>query len=170
MRARPDGGAVVNPGAVSDRHPSLVRICAHLDAMIAAQAAAGCGDPPQSGGVMWAAPAFGWALAAIDVGRKDRAADGTRLLLPVRLTWDTPVVFVPTGGEVAHLTWSTCAMGHQASGRTEVRVRENLPEPVVEYDDWGIPTRVLRSPTSVGRCGRSSMRWPRRAVRPGGRC
>lgn len=53
---------------------------------------------------MYALPLWAWTHAEADLGRKDRAADGARLLMPARLDWDIPSIGMITDATTATYT------------------------------------------------------------------
>lgn len=81
------------------RHPSLDGLCGLLDRMIVGRAARTVRDNLPAGRLAWVVVArtFDWLPAAIDVGRKDRAGDGGRYLMPHRLDWPGGPVAVGHG-------------------------------------------------------------------------
>lgn len=127
------------------RHPSLSALCDKLHAIIVGQRAeellANPESIPRSAGV-WVAPSWVWLYSRVNVGRKERAADGTRLRLPVRVGWsDGPLQFVSP--DAAHeAPWSAAGLGHANVGTLEVASSATILEPVVVDEPTGMPSEV----------------------------
>lgn len=115
--------AEATDGALSTkRHPTLVRVCAWLEAIIHGREADRLlNDPTALSGATGIAllPAWQWAEPLIEVGRKDRAYDGSSLLLPVRNTWtDGPVALL--SGESLTASYRFAGLGHTGAGQARI--------------------------------------------------
>lgn len=121
----------------TDRHGTLVGLCAKLHAIIVGRAAAELLDDTDSlpeHGAVFVAPSWSWLFSRINVGRKDRAADGSRLRLPVRVEWSTSPVSVLGVGRRKRHNWVSTGLGHTGSGSVLVGVSETVCDDRVELD------------------------------------
>ena len=141
----PAGAPGAQGGAPGDRHGPLITLCARLHAILAGRAAeALLADPagvPEECGV-WIAPSWLWTFSRIDVGRKGRAPDGTRLRLPVRLEWSSGAVTLVEPGDPLEQGWTATGLGHTGSGVIRVEATHRLAQDVVEENEAGLPTVV----------------------------
>lgn len=142
--------APVDPSAIAlgptgDRHGPLVALCTRLHAILAGRAAeALLAEPttvPEECGV-WSAPSWLWTFSRIDVGRKGRAADGTRLRLPVRLEWSAGAVALVEPDRPIDLGWTAAGLGHTGSGVLRVEAMRGPSRDVVQENETGLPTSV----------------------------
>lgn len=130
------------------QHASLMTMCEWLHDIIVGNAAAemleNLDDIPDEGG-LWVPPSYGWMFSAINVGRKDRGANGERLRLPVRLEWDTPIVVLTRSAlkSKRKVSWLTYSMGHSGAGDCTVGLSESLFDPQTVITDAFIPTEAL---------------------------
>ncbi|NDL60237.1 hypothetical protein [Phytoactinopolyspora mesophila] len=94
-----------------------------------------------------ALPVWWWAVPGIDVGRKGRASDGGRLLLPVRLDWDGAELVILRAGERIIRSFSAVGLGHRRYGEARIRVTEagELAGTCTDADE--VPREVLSSST-----------------------
>lgn len=129
-----------------DRHASLEMLSAKLHAMIVGQAASELLEHPEQlpdEAGLWVAPSWTWLFSRISVGRKDRASDGSRLRLPVRVEWSQgPVSLVPLGRRRRH-SWTSVGLGHSGSGSLLVGATHELTCDQVQFDETGLPSRAL---------------------------
>lgn len=135
------------------KHPSLAVLCTRLEKILhgqAAQSMLAAGDFPERAGVV-TLPVWSWMHPLIDVGRKDKAhGTGERMLMPVRNTWDTPVVVLVTE-ETVPVSYRTRGMGHATAGQSKL-VRRPGADPVVPVT--AVPS--LAEPVFVGAQARTS--------------
>lgn len=117
--------------AVDDRnrkHPSLEVLCARLERIMhgqAAKAILAAGNLPERAGIV-TLPAWSWEHPLIDVGRKDKAhGTGERMLMPVRNTWDAPMVLL-VADEAVPVSYRTRGMGHATAGQSKLVRRPGL--------------------------------------------
>lgn len=118
---RPNGGKAI-ASVDSDNHPDIEVVCGYIQSIIVARGAQSLldsGNLPVSGSVV-VLPVWTWMHSAISVGRKDRASDGGRLLMPVRLSWSHPSVLVVAENTVVHANYTLLGMGHSGAGATTV--------------------------------------------------
>lgn len=132
-------------GQHSDRHGSLVGLCAKFHAIMIGRAAAEilddyCSLPEEAG--LWVAPSWAWLFSRVNVGRKDRAADGSRLRLPVRMEWSTGPISLVTPGRRKRHNWVSAGMGNTGSGSLLVGVDPSLFDDQVTENEAGVPTGV----------------------------
>ncbi len=121
------------PQAAGDAHRWSVRWCALLERILAGRAAAGIDRSGLRGSVaLVVLPSFSLVDPQVDLGRKGRAHDGTRLRFPARIVWSAdcgadgsgagngaPVVLVPAGGSTV-CSFEVTGVGVSASGSTLV--------------------------------------------------
>lgn len=122
-----------------DRHQKVNSICSRLHRILAGRSAQeSLAAADASGGA--SLPAFGslailpswtWLHSSINVGRKDRADDGRRLLLPVRVIWQPGSVAVIGEGDTVSVDWTSVGLGNSGHGRTTITsgARESFDEP-----------------------------------------
>lgn len=106
----------------------LATLCARLEAILVGQAAERLltsGEPLPASGGLWVPPAWTWLFARVDVGRKDRAPDGTRLRLPVRLAWSEDQVAIVVPGQPRTFGWSAAGLGHSGNDSVHVTTAAN---------------------------------------------
>ncbi|GAB2734341.1 hypothetical protein [Nocardioides pakistanensis] len=130
-----------------DRHATLHSLTDRLHAILVGQAAEALlsrpeGLPDEAG--LWVTPSWVWLFSRVDVGRKDRALDGSRLRLPVRLDWSQgPLVFVAEG-EKRVCGWTAAGLGHSGTGTVSVSVSPSAVLDAIEADiDTGLPQQVV---------------------------
>lgn len=105
----------------ANRHPWNEQVTGLLERIALGKAAESIRPEslPEVGAIV-ELPTWTWAIAAIDVGAKDRGANGERLQLPVQVGWQPgPVVVVPADGHVV-LDNNVVGLGHTARGKTVV--------------------------------------------------
>ena len=121
------------PQAPGDAHHWSARWCALLERILAGRAAAGIDRSELHGSVaLVVLPSFSLVDPQVDLGRKGRAHDGTRLRFPARVVWSAdggaddigagsgaPVVLVPAGGNTV-CSFEVTGVGVSASGSTLV--------------------------------------------------
>ena len=137
------------PAHTGERHGPLVALCSRLHAMLAGRAAeallAAPETVPDRCGV-WTAPSWLWTFSRIDVGRKGRAADGSRLRLPVRLEWSTGAVTLVEPGRPVDQGWTATGLGHTGSGVLRVETAPGSSRDLVRESETGLPTVVSLAP------------------------
>ena len=74
---------------------------------------------PRRGGVL-VTPSWTWRFPRIDVGHKGYNSDGERVLLPVRVTWDTSPVVVLERDEIFETGFAYSGMGVSGSGVSSI--------------------------------------------------
>ena len=98
---------------------------------------------PDGPGALVSLPCWLWREAAIDMGRKDVASDGGRLMMPVAVTWtDGPLVVVPAGQSVT-AEYTYCGLGHCGSGVVELSTTENVREVTTHHDTATVPGSIV---------------------------
>lgn len=131
--------------AVTGRHPSLVALCSKLHDIIAGRAAeellADVDALPDQAS-LWVPPSWAWLFARVNVGRKDRAADGSRLRLPVRVAWSTGPIVLVEPGTTRTEDWSAAGLGHSNLGTVPVTANERLYDARIEATETGMPHEV----------------------------
>lgn len=133
-------------GAASgDRHGSLDALCAKLHAIIVGRRAeellADVDALPEETGV-WVSPSWVWLHSRVNVGRKERGANGVRLRLPVRVDWsEGPLHLVPVGAPIV-LHWTAAGLGHTGADALTVSAVSYLMDDQVEEQPSGMPTSV----------------------------
>ena len=92
-----------------ERHAYSADLCDRLELMAWGEAAAGLiDDIPHAPCAVVYLPPFVWGTPTRRTGRKSKNyRDGSELLLPARVTWSTPSVFLLRDGESAEVTWET---------------------------------------------------------------
>jgi hypothetical protein len=108
--------------------PNLSDICNALESMVHAASADALGTPDLAvgGSVVVKMPAWVWAEAKIDMGRKSFTADGSPALMPVRIDWETGSVFVAESGKTVNLPWRIVGLGHDTRGVARVHVSADM--------------------------------------------
>jgi hypothetical protein len=112
------------PGfANGDRHGWISTMCGRLERVAhgrAAEEIIASGVEPGRKAVV-ALPMWAWVPAGAAAGRKGDAADGGKLLLPLRLSWSSGslLVEVPPATDT-ELTWSAVGRGRSIRGTLEV--------------------------------------------------
>jgi len=105
------------------RHPWAARCCDLLEQVIVGRAAetlVGAGAPPgRARSAVIRSSVWIWRDPLLDVGRKASGPDGTRLLLPIRVSWDGEAVRLVGPGRY-ELAWSARGMGYDLSGSETV--------------------------------------------------
>lgn len=108
------------------RHPFVDNIVGLLQRVLAGRAAQECLDgmrlaPAGKDEQLFVLPTWGWAIAAIDVGRKDSiAGSDERLLLPVRLVWEPGPVVRTVGTRRRKVSFSASGLGHTGAGEAMI--------------------------------------------------
>lgn len=74
-------------------------------------------EGPRTAGLV-VLPSWVWRRSKIDVGRKDRAMDGGRLLMPIHVAWSHGPVVLVDSSEPLELSWSATGMGLDIHGTT----------------------------------------------------
>lgn len=97
---------------------------------------------PDGPGALVMLPTWTWAYSLIDVGRKDRHADGSRLLLPVQVSWDLGSVLVVPEGQSVQVTYTAVGMGHMVSGSAKVSCSPGTAREEIIMADEGLPLPV----------------------------
>lgn len=142
------GGA----GRDGARHRWLERWCELLERMWLAQCAqallARPEELPEGAATVFVAPMWLWRRAALDVGRKARAADGGTLLMPVRLDWSPAPVLVIEPGQRATLSWTADGLGWRGQGSTGVTGTDPGAAPGPSQD-WAEARRRPGGPTAA---------------------
>ena len=109
------------------RHEWIDSLCQRLERMVLGDAASLLADESLDQGPFLSvlvAPIWVWRSSHIDIGRKDHRADGSRLLMPVRVTWSPSPVLIVTRGETTRLTWNLSGLGHSGEGHLELRLTD----------------------------------------------
>ena len=108
-------------GPAQRRHPDLEVLCDRLERIIhgrAAEELIAAGIPAETGIV--ALPVWLWAEALIGMGRKDfDARNGGKLLMPVRIEWESSPVLAP-GTDTVELNWRARGAGHRTAGQARI--------------------------------------------------
>lgn len=105
-----------------ERHGWMNNWCGTLGHIITGRAADRLLESPlpdQAGLV--ALPSFLWREAGMNLGRKDRARGGGKLLMPIRVVWSSGAVAVINEGDTV-LYWEAEGSGIHQSGSLEVRL------------------------------------------------
>lgn len=112
------------------RAPMVDEFCGLLERMLVASAAAAVEVDRLPDGPFHfvAAPMWLWRVSAVPVAGKDRSADGSRLLMPVRVAHDGPVLMPVT--EAVTVTVAGAGLGLQ------VRDRVVLDPAVRDHGTW----------------------------------
>lgn len=97
-------------------------------------------------------PSWVWRRSKIDVGRKDRAMDGGRLLMPIHVSWSHGPVVLVDSTEPVELTWSATGMGLDISGTTTVSLGDG-PD-LVDVTGSEPPAEITLSAMPPGRLER----------------
>lgn len=98
------------------RHPHLEQITKDIAAVLLGQAASNT-----SGGTdLYVLPIWAWGPSRTDVGRKDRAADGSQLAMPIRITWDHPPIGHVTDLDTGRANYKLMSAGYETSGSIDV--------------------------------------------------
>lgn len=157
---------VIERSSDSDRHPTLETLCERLHAILVGQRAkellADIGALPEEA-ALWVAPSWAWLFSRVNVGRKDRASDGTRLRLPVRLDWSLGPIYLISDAETV-ATYSAVGLGHALAGELTVAASPYLLDTDADTTATGVPTRV-----SVPVVGRTQIAAALRALVEEGR-
>ena len=132
-----------------DRHGWMASWCGTLERIILGEAARQLLRRPLPDAGLAVLPVWLWRESAIPVGRKDRAAGGGKLLLPVRVVWDSgPLVLVRNAEKVSPL-WDASGMGITLSGVVTLTGTNLGCARTVA--DWGdTPLGELEVPTLTG--------------------
>jgi len=128
------------------RHEWIDTWCGHLQRVLLA---AGQDTPVAAGARLVALPAWLWMVPGIDVGRKAHRADGTSMLLPVRITWGSGTHLVALEPGTHRLPWTAVGMGHSSAGELVVEVdaagtHVAPPHPDLTPVDLGPDSAALR--------------------------
>lgn len=134
--------------SAGERHGWLAEFCPRLEIMLHGRdAAAVNGKAGELAAAVVLLPMWRWGTSVIDVGRKDRAADGGQLLMPIRMMWsldghDTSSVQVLDEG-IHHFSWRTIGLGVTMRGDMDVTVTGRPGDLMrVECGD-GVPPQTL---------------------------
>lgn len=101
------------------RHEWIDELCSRLERVLVGRIADELlAEPLPDRAAVLVAPVWRWLAPRIDMGRKTRRADGTTMLMPVRMTWQpSPLMLVTEPVEVA---WSMVGLGHSGAGAVKV--------------------------------------------------
>lgn len=100
-----------------ERHGWMSSWCDTLARIVAGQDAKALVDDglPRRAGVL-VLPSFLWHRSGIDMGRKDRARGGGRLLMPVRIVWSHGTVVLVEPGDSVEVSWEASGLGVDLEG------------------------------------------------------
>lgn len=129
-----------------DRHVTLSGLCSKLHAIIVGNRADTLlADPaslPEETG-LWISPSWVWLHSRVNVGRKERAPDGTRLRLPVRVDWSDGPIQLISADEQTFANWTAAGLGHTAADTLPVTASRHLFDTQSETSPTGMPTSVV---------------------------
>lgn len=108
-----------------ERHGWMSSWCDTLAMVIAGQDAQALLDSglPRAAGVV-VLPSFTWQHSGIDMGRKDRARGGGRLLMPVRVVWSHGTVVLVEPGQSVEVSWEASGLGVNLEGSVTLTAAE----------------------------------------------
>lgn len=123
---------------MNERNPEVAAWCAFLHRVIVGRAAGQMlqRELPDSG-YLAVLPSWYWCLAEVDLGRKDRTADGGRLLMPIRMSYTGGAVHVDPQERVPY-TGSGLGLSISGAHQPDVKYAHNLASELKELVDDGL--------------------------------
>lgn len=144
-------------GNHGDRHGWNDRWCELLGRIIAASHAERVLNYPlPARGGLVVLPSFAWQPAGISVGRKDRAKDGGRLLLPIRIAWAKGSVAVVEAEQPETAEWSARGLGVHLTGRTAL-IATGSGSADTDMASLNMPPATVRTPIIAAHQLRSAL-------------
>lgn len=134
---------------MTTRHPSLDDLCTTISRiLIGRHAEQLLADPLPETGAVVILPLWVWRTAKTDLGRKDRAQEGGRYLMPVRIDYPSSNPLLVTDNTNLNLDWTAAGIGHELKGTLQVQCDHTITAGRTIFVSDNIPVSIQLTPAS----------------------